>query len=123
MRICGDRWFSARLLVFPPAELRSGDADVHVAWPRNSRAVRGRRLAELYLAVFLPDHRSGRCRRFRGDAESGGTDRALAVRLRLAVLAARSAAQSIPIDERSPAGELNAQWNAISTLSASPSSG
>ena len=44
------------------------------------------------------------------------------LRLRLAVLAARSAAQSLLVDGRSPAGELNAQWNVISTLSASPSS-
>ena len=46
-------------------------------------------LAELHLALLLPHHRSG-CRRHRaGDAEGDRAGRDLAVRLRLAVLAAR----------------------------------
>ena len=80
-------------------------------------------LAELYLAFFLSDHRSGRCRRFCRNAESGGAGRRLVIRLRLAVLAACGAAPSLLVDGRSPAGELSRPWNAISTLSASLSSG
>ena len=46
---------------------------------------------ELHLALLLPHHRSGRRRGRAGHAEGGGAGRHLAVRLRLAVLAARRA--------------------------------
>ena len=47
---------------------------------------------ELHLALLLPHHRSGRRAGCAGHAEGGGARRAVAVRLRLAVLAARGAA-------------------------------
>ena len=84
------------LLVLPPAELRSGGADVHAARARLLGADRRAGFVELHLALLLPHHRSGRRADRAGDAEGGGAGRDLAVRLRLAVLAARAAALSVP---------------------------
>src|SRR5215510_1034462 len=99
--------YAPGLLVLPPAELRSGGADVHAARPRPARADRRAGFLELHLALLLPHHRPGR-RAHRADhAESRGAGRRLAVRRRLAVLAARGPALRVPVVGRSPQGELN----------------
>ena len=64
-------------------------------------------LVELHLALLLPHHRSVRRARRAGDAEGRGAGGRLAVRRRLAVLAARRPALSVPVAGRSPAHELS----------------
>ena len=61
--ILGHRHITCDLLVLPSAELRAGGVDVHAARPRAARPDGRRGFAELHLAILLPDHRSGHCRR------------------------------------------------------------
>src|SRR5262245_1734676 len=94
-------------VVLPPAELRSGGAHVHAARPRFARADRGAGFVHLHLALLLPHHRSVRRAHRAGDAESRGAGRRLAVRRRVAVLAARGPALPVPVAGRDPEGELS----------------
>src|SRR5262245_58458630 len=94
-------------VVLPPAELHSGGADVHAARPRLARADRGAGFVELHLALLLPHHRSVRRADRAGDAESRGAGRRLAVRRRVAVLAARGLAVRVPVPGGDPAGTLS----------------
>src|SRR5712692_806503 len=90
------------LLVLPAAELRSGGTDVHPARPRTTRPDRAAGLIELHLAVLLPSYgpcrRGGCARHAKGGRPGGG----VAVRGRLAVLAACIAAQCISRPGRGP---------------------
>src|SRR5262245_3160994 len=110
------------LLVFPPAELRSGGADVHAARPRPARTDPGDRLDQLHLAVLLPHHRPIRCPDRTHHAEGRGSGGALVVRRRLAVLAARRPALPVPAARRSATHELRLPWIAPSITSPSLSS-
>ncbi len=66
-------------------------------------ADRAARFLELHLAVLLPHHRSVRRADRAADAEGGRAGRGLAVRGRLAVLAAGRPALSVPVARRSSA--------------------
>src|SRR5262245_8575943 len=111
-----------RLLVLPPAELHSGGADVHAARPRAARPDRRTGLAELYLALLLPDHRSRRGGGGCGDAEGRRAGDRLAVRGGMAVLVAGRPPVRLPARRRRAADELRPRWIARSISSASPSS-
>src|SRR5262245_57092180 len=54
--------FVSNFLVFPSAEFHSGRADVHAVRPRFACPDCLAQLVKLYLALFLPFHRSGCCR-------------------------------------------------------------
>ena len=77
------------LLVLSPTQLHPGGVDVHAARPRGARVGGRDGFDKLYLALLLPDHRSLRHAHCGFDAQSNGAGGALAVRGRMAVLAAR----------------------------------
>ena len=110
------------LLVLSPAELRSGGGDVHAARAGAAQAVRRCGFRQLHLALLLPYHRSGDRHRRAGDAQGDGAGRALAVRVRVAVLAARVLPLRPADGGPGSQGSGEAPWTAPTTSSASPSS-
>ena len=86
--IRGHSDISCQLLVLSHSQLHSGSVDVHNARPGVAQLHGRFGLTELHMAVFLQGYRSSYRRIFYRDAQGYGAGCPLAVRIRVAVLAA-----------------------------------